>query len=352
MELAFYPLPGLKSAYWQTILGSKLKFHRAPPSSTHYVTLADHDKLALEISTPLIWQPTKPTILMLHGLEGCHRAGYMVRLAHKLFKQGNRVIRVNLRGRGSGFGYAKQLYHGGRSEDILSVLQEQKALYPNSPTTLIGFSLGGNIALKLAGELGEQGPYYLQQVISVCAPVDLGHCAEMISRPKNHTFRRHFMRKLKKTVKQRHRLFPDLPPPPNIHFFDMHLHQFDDIYTAPYSGFKSARDYYEQAGALRVMDRIQIPCRMLFALDDPFIDSSALHHRAFPAHVELYLTKHGGHMGFLGSPTKPGGFRWMDHTLLNWILHPLTLPSGPVSSESALQTQQTHPDLQTLKIDL
>ena len=320
MDIPFHPLPGLKSAYWQTILGSKLKWHRAPPSQTQLIRLPDQDQLAVEISQPKQWQPSQPTIMMIHGLEGCHRAGYMVRLTHKLLKHGHfRVIRINLRGRGSGLGYAKHLYHGGRSDDILSVLEHEKGRYPDSAVTLVGFSLGGNIALKLAGELADKGPTYLQQVIAVCAPIDLEHCAELISHPKNHTFRRHFMRKLKNTVKHRHRLFPDLPKPPKIRFFDMHLHQFDDIYTAPHAGFKNAKDYYQQASALRVLEHIQVPCRMLFALDDPFIDSSRVHQKTLPQHIEVYFSRHGGHMGFLGSPRKPGGFRWMDHVILNWI---------------------------------
>ncbi len=347
MAPPFHPLPGLKSAYWQTILGSKLKFHREPKSKTHYVRLPDQDQLAIEVSHPKDWQTNEPTVMMIHGLGGCHRAGYMVRLAHKLLKAGYRVVRINLRGCGSGFGHAKKLYHGGLSDDILAVLQHHQTLCPASSVTLVGFSLGGNMALKLAGELGDKGSDYLQQVIAVCPPIDLSHCSEMIGQPKNHTFRRYFMKKLKNTVRRRHLLFPDLPPPPKIRRFNMHLHQFDDTYTAPHAGFKNAEDYYQQASAINVIDQIRVPCRMLFALDDPFIDSSILHQKKLPAHMELHLTEHGGHMGFLGSPRKPGGFRWMDHVLLNWIKHPPTL----INNESAQQTPQTHRHSQTPAAD-
>src|SRR5215471_18858429 len=208
---AFRPFPCLTHPHLQTIIAAELTWSREPPSTTHLIELSDGDKIALEVSTPREWQPHDPTVVLLHGLCGCHRSSYMQRLARKLWRFGLRAVRMNLRGCGSGRGLARYPYHSGRSADVLAVLASLQQTTPQSPLTLIGFSLGGNIVLKLAGELSAAVPDNLQCVIAVCPPADLVACSRLLAQPANRFYNRYFTRLLCAEVIDRHSRFPDLP---------------------------------------------------------------------------------------------------------------------------------------------
>jgi predicted alpha/beta-fold hydrolase len=317
-------LPLLANAHLQTIVAAQVYVPVEPPSVTRVVPLPDGDRLALEVATPAGWQPQQPTVVMVHGLCGCHRSPYMMRMAYKLWRRGLRAVRLNLRGCGSGVGLARHPYHSGRSADVWCVLQ---ALYhdtPQSPMTVIGFSLGGNIVLKMAGELGTMAATCVEQVIAVCPPADLAACCRLLSQPSNRFYEQRFMRLLRAAVHERQQHFPDLPRvtlPPRLS-----LYTFDNIFTAPLCGFQDADDYYARCSAAPLVPRIALPCRILFARDDPFIDATVWHDVDLPPHVQLLHTVHGGHLGFLGMPGTAGGYRWLDTTLLAWVA---TRPDGP-----------------------
>src|SRR5262245_4900592 len=312
---AFHPL--FTHPHLQTVIAAKLNFAWEPPSTTCLVELSDGDQIALEVSTPTGSQPSDPTVVMLHGLCGCHRSPYMQRLAHKLLRRGIRAVRMNLRGCGSGKGLARYPYHSGRSADVLSVLERLEQDAPASPVILVGFSLGGNIVLKLAAELSATVPANLQRVIAICPSADLVACAHLLSQPTNRLYNRYFTRLLCADVAYRHACFPDLPPvalPDGLLLYD-----FDEHYTAPQCGFRNALDYYRQCSAAPLVPCITVPCHILFAADDPLIDACVFDGVALPANVQVLCTRHGGHLGFLGLPGRAGGYRAMDAQLLAWI---------------------------------
>lgn len=315
---SFLPFPLLPGPHLQTIIAAKLSLWRREPSGeVQVVALPDGDCLALVVSTPHSWRPDHPSVLLLHGLCGCHQSSYMMRLAFKLWRRGIRAIRMNMRGCGAGTGIARQPYHSGRSPDVLAVLEALRQQWPQSPVTLLGFSLGGNVMLKLAGELGRQAQDLCTQIIAVCPPADLAACSRLLGQPSNWLYERYFMRRLLAAVAERHRLFPDLAPVPLPE--RLSLYQFDNLYTAPQCGFADADDYYERSSAAPVVPHITLPCRILFAEDDPVIDATVFDGVALPPNVEVVRTPKGGHLGFLGRPGRPGGYRWMDACLLDWI---------------------------------
>jgi predicted alpha/beta-fold hydrolase len=315
--LPFRPFPLLANRHAQTIVASQVYLPLEPPSRTRLVQLPDGDQVALEVSTPGRWQADAATVILVHGLCGCHRSPYMMRLACKLWRRGVRVVRLNLRGCGSGKGLARQPYHSGRSEDVLAVLDDLRQATPQSPTTLLGFSLGGNMALKLAGELQAAAVTYLRQVIAVCPPADLAACARLLAQPANRLYERRFVRLLRADVLDRHAHFPDLP---RVELPDsLSLYAFDNLYTAPQCGFRHADDYYARCSAAPLVPQITIPCHILFAADDPLIDVTVFHGVDLPPTVQIMYTTRGGHLGFLGIPGRPGGYRWMDTLLLEWI---------------------------------
>ncbi len=315
--LPFRPLPLLSGPHTQTILAAQISLAVEPPSVTEVVPLPDGDRLALEIATPETWQPTDPTVLLLHGLCGCHMSPYMVRMSRKLWRRGVRAVRMNMRGCGSGHGLARQPYHSGRSEDALAVLEMLRQTTPRSPLTAVGFSLGGNVLLKLAGELRDAASAYLRHLIAISPPADLAACVQLLAQPSNWIYARRFARLLKVAVTTRHGLFPDLPPVSLPERFT--LYEFDHVYTAPWCGFRDADDYYARCSAAPLVPHITLPCRIIFAADDPLIDTTVFDHVALPPNVQVLHTAQGGHMGFLGLPGRAGGYRWLDTQLLAWL---------------------------------
>ena len=338
--LPFRPIPFLANRHLQTIMASQVNLCREPPSTTVMVALDDGDRIALEVSRPQGWRPDHPTVVMVHGLCGCHGSPYMIRMARKLWQRGVRAVRMNMRGCGSGRGVARQPYHSGRSADVFAVLEHLYQSTPQSPTTLLGFSLGGNLVLKLAGELQAVALRYVQQVIAVCPPADLAACVRLLALPSNRLYERHFVQLLRDAVADRHRLYPDLP---SVHLpSHLSLYTFDHVYTAPQCGFRDADDYYARCSAAPLVPHITVPCRILLAADDPFIDASVFQQTALPAHVQVTRTAQGGHLGFLGRPGMSGGFRWLDTLLLHWInTAPGHAAAQPVTQPAEVEPRTT-----------
>lgn len=315
---SFKPFPFLQNPHFQTILGAYFWNVDNPLSKTEHVPLPDGDVLAIEISTPPNWQESSPTILMVHGLGGSHESPYLKRLAHKCMAHNIRAVRINLRGCGTGQGLSHKAYHAGVSFDIFEVIEYLKKQSPNSPMTLVGFSLGGNIVLKLAGEKSDLG-IHLEKVIGVCPSVSLEDTSLRFHKWPNRFYERKFLKFLKNIVSCESQLFSK-----NLKetlFSCSSLYEFDDQFTAPFWGYKSAKDYYTQCSSKPLIPNIKLPCHILFAGDDPLIDANALNDTKLPSNIELKITKHGGHMGFLGHP-KQSSFRWMDDQIFNWAIAP------------------------------
>jgi hypothetical protein len=314
----FRPLPLLTNPHAQTIAAMFWPRGREQwPSAHRLIDLPDGDRLAVVMSTPKSWTTASRTVVLVHGLCGCYRSPYMSRMAGRLFAHGLRAVRINLRGCGSGVGLARHPYHSGRSEDIRRVLEWLALEWPDSPVTLVGYSLGGNIVLKLAGEDASRPSGRLDSVAAVSAPIDLIACSRLIEQRQNRIYESHFVRLLISDVQERQRFFPDLPAldlPSRIS-----LRGFDNSYTAPRSGFRDADEYYHHASSAPLIPLITIPSLLLSARDDPFISPVPYQVLAPLPHVELNLTEHGGHLGFLGFTGVTGDFRWMDHCLLDWI---------------------------------
>ncbi len=316
-EIPFDPFPFFEDPHRQTIINSFFNFLFEPPSHRKLVSLPDGDKLSLEITTPRKWKPTDPTVLLVHGLCGSHKSPNLVRMAKRLEPIGIRAARFNMRNCGSGRGLAKQIYHSGRSEDVFEAIKALKIEHPESPIVLIGFSLGANIVLKLAGELSTLAHPFLVGVIAISPPVDLYSSIRMLGDPQNALYENYFYRLLRKDVYYRHKKFKDLKPVflPK----DLKIYEFDQIYTAPHCGFRDAQDYYSKCSSAQYVPDISIPCRILLSEDDPIISSASLDGIPLPSNVTVFKTKKGGHMGYLGKPSGKNGFHWLDSLLVEWI---------------------------------
>ena len=318
-NLAFDPFFLLKTAFQQTVFSAFLFNHSGPPSKTKYVPLEDGDVLALEVSTPSQWKKEDLTVVMLHGLCGSHKSGILARVSKKLYRKNVRSVRVNLRGCGSGKGLSKNIYHSGLTEDILEVLKNLKKEDPLSEIVLVGYSLSGNMVLKLVGELEDKAQALIQAVISLSPPVDLKESFELFDHKENRVYLRYFMNLLRaelKFLKKRFNTFLNAEMPKNMSFTE-----FNEKIIVPNFGFQDLEDYYQKCSSKFFIPKIQVPTKILFCDDDPIVSSKSLDDLELPDNISIYYTEKGGHLGYLTSPMHKHGFYWLDGLLLDWILN-------------------------------
>jgi predicted alpha/beta-fold hydrolase len=314
----FSPLLGLGNPHVQTVLGNLLPGRMAPLQSTaRLVPLPDGDRLLVYDSTPRGWSSGDWVALQVHGLGGWHDSGTMRRMAASLLARGFRVLRTNLRGAGPSLTLSRQLYNGGCSADVRVVAEHARRWAPASPLVLIGFSLGGNIVLKLAGEAAQEPLNGLAGVAALSAPIDMIRCCALLAAPANRFYDRYYVRKLVAQVRRHQHCFSQEP---RVDFpRHLTLRQFDDLHTAPRWGFANALDYYDKASALRWVPLINVPAYLVTARDDPFIAAEPFEELpANPLH-DIQIVECGGHLGFLGDDGA-GGVRWGERRVVEWVL--------------------------------
>ena len=331
----FVPRRFLSNSHLQTILGNFLPRENhlpAPVRELVEVAPAAADQPASQVLCLCHWQPQearaeRPTAILVHGLEGSANSQYVVGNANKFWSAGANVIRMNMRNCGGReyemARHSPTLYHSGLSGDVDAVMRFFLLREQLQSIALVGYSMGGNLVLKLAGELGANAPRELRSVVGVSPAMDLDASVAALHRPINRFYERRFVRALLKRYRNKVGCFPHAYDP-NRAAGVTSVRGFDDRITAPYSGFASAQDYYYRASAARVLDRIAVPTLVLHALDDPFIiftpkTLAGLH--ANP-HITLLETAHGGHCAFLAAPNSTDGNdgRWAEATLLRFVL--------------------------------
>jgi predicted alpha/beta-fold hydrolase len=318
-DFEFRPLPFLRNPHVQTVLAALVPRPNCPlPDQRRIVRLPDGDALVLHNNTPLGWKPGDPLALLVHGLGGCHASVHIRHIAALLLSHRVRVVRMDLRGAGAGLSLARRIYHAGRSDDIRAALEEIHTWNPTSPLLLLGLSLGGALALKAAGEAAERPIPGLARVAASSPPIDLPRCAAMLGQPRNRIYEDNFVRDLTVQARHRQRFFPDLPP---LRFpRRMTIRLFDELYTAPRSGFDSAEDYYRKASCATLVPHIRVPTLILTSRDDPFIAVEPFEELKVPPHIAVRVLSHGGHIGFLGWDGA-GGIRWAERRMVKWLLH-------------------------------
>lgn len=249
------------------------------------------------------WQNPRtnhPTILLSHGLEGSSDSHYMIGTAAKAYAAGFNVVRLNLRNCGNTEHLTETLYNSGLSADIAAVARELIEREKLTSIFLAGFSLSGNIVLKFAGEQSEHMPPEIRGICAVSPSIDLSACADAIEVGANRIYQYRFMRSLRRRLRRKQKLYPQLYDTRNIHALRT-LRSFDERYTAPDGGYSGAADYYARASALPLIRFIKTPTLIIHAEDDPFIpfcsfrDSSIANN----PYVILLAPPRGGHVGFL-----------------------------------------------------
>ncbi|MGB7546590.1 MAG: alpha/beta fold hydrolase [Terracidiphilus sp.] len=318
----FEPRRGLSNGHLQTIVGNYLPrppFLLPSVAETVEVDPADGSRVLCHCD----WQTeavraARLTVVLVHGLEGSSDSRYIQGIAARAWEAGCNVVRMNMRNCGDTDGLTSTLYHSGLSGDVGAVVSHYTGLHGLRQVALAGYSMGGNLVLKLAGEWGSRAP--LCAVAAVCPAIDLAAGSDALHELVNRPYEWHFLRGLMRRFHRKAAFFPALYDAASVGPVRS-LREFDDKIVARYCGFRDADDYYYRAAGARVVDRIAVPTLILRALDDPFIRVTPETHAALVAnpHIALVETAHGGHCAYLSSD--PGNeIHWAEATVMRFLL--------------------------------
>ena len=297
-------LPIRMGGHWQTLAGNywrRAPFALAAQAEAVVVDSTNGSRVLCHCH----WQPEpvrseRLTIVLVHGLEGSSESGYMRGITARAWAAGCNVIRMNMRNCGGTESWTPTLYHSGLSADVGVVLEHFAEKYGLQRMAMAGYSMGGNLVLKLVGELGQAAPAWLVAAVGVCAATDLAASADALHEPRNRVYEWHFLRNLMRRFRRKSELYPKIYLPQDVGPVRT-IREFDDKITARYSGFDGADDYYFRSSSARVVARIALPTLVLHAQDDPFIRMSRETREALANNpsVSLIETERGGHCAFL-----------------------------------------------------
>jgi uncharacterized protein len=318
---SFEPHPWLMNGHLQTIVGNFLPrpaFNLPAEAETVEVDPADGSRVLCHCH----WQPeevraARLTAVLVHGLNGSSNSRYIRGVAARAWDAGMNVVRMNMRNCGGSDALTPTLYHSGRSDDVGAVVRHFTERFGLERVALVGYSMGGNMVLKLAGEWGARRP--LVAVATVCPVIDLAACSSALHEKSNLIYERHFLRALMQRFRHKAALFPGVYRSDNIGPVRS-IREFDQKIVAPHCGFSDADDYYYRAASARVIDRIAVPTLILRAQNDPFIHLIPETRERILAnpHLEFIEPRHGGHCAFL-SRRSADGVHWAEAAVIRYL---------------------------------
>lgn len=317
---SFVPRRGLSNGHVMTLWAwaRRRRFPRLPQPESRYFDV----ERGTRVLSHCYWQrdrPRHPLLIALHGLEGSSSAHYMQGIADKAFARGFSVILLNQRNCGGTEALCEGLYHSGLTADAAHVIDEVTNRDGVERLVVAGYSLGGNLALKLAGDYGAAPPPQLRGVGAVSPVIELGRCVDALERRSNVIYQLNFVRGLRARMRRKNVTHPGR--------FAMDrlagvwtVRQFDQAYTAPFFGFVDAADYYHRASALRVVDRIGVPALIITAGDDPFVPVDPFRDPALTGNpnIRLIVTRHGGHCAFVGAASELSDGYWAEEQIVEF----------------------------------
>lgn len=318
---AFVPRPALRNGHVMTVYawGHPRNFPRLPAATPRYFDV----EAGTRVLAHCHWHQRpweRPTILALHGLNASSDSHYMRGIAAKAFARGINVVRLNQRNCGHTEHLSPGLFHSGLTADVKQVIDELTSVDRLESIGVAGYSLGGNLALKLAGEYGNHPPTALRAVAAVSPILEINQCVKALERRSNILYQWNFVKDLKRRMRRKDEFHPgrfDLDQLSRIRT----VREFDEAYTAPYFDFADAKDYYHRASAMRVADRIRLPALVITAEDDPFIPIQPFRDPLVTGnpHITLQICQQGGHCGFVGPTGGEDDGYWAERQLVQFI---------------------------------
>ena len=321
-RMPFNPPPKLKNAHAQTLAGTVIprRFNAILRNSEpRFFDIAP----AVRVLAHCSWQRNRrqrPTLVILHGMEGSTESRYMLGTAEKALAAGFNVVRVNTRNCGGTEHLTPTLYHAGLTEDLRQIVAELVDRDGLAEIYIAGFSLGGNVVLKLAGEYGNDTPRELKGVVAISPSIDLNASADAIELRSNLIYNMRFVWSLRTRMRRKARLFPERYDESRLRGV-WSIRKFDDVYTAPHSGFGNVSNYYARASSLQFIGRITIPTLLVHAQDDPFIPFESFQHPDIEANpnVVLLAPEQGGHVGFISADREGEERFWAERVAVEFV---------------------------------
>ncbi len=319
-SIAFRPAFGLKNPHIQTLYSTLFRKSKALDFEIERFALSDGDFVECFWYQKAMPTQKHPIVVLFHGLEGSYLSPYIQGMIETLLTHGYTPVLMHFRGCSGKENLLSRAYHSGDTSDAKAWIDALHRAYPHAPLFAIGYSIGGNMLLKLLGEWKADSP--LVAMVSISAPQQLDICANHINKGFAKIYQYHLMRHLKKSLLQKYKTHPmqsliginenavkDLKT-----FWD-----FDGAYTAPIHGFSSAKEYYALSSAKQYIKYICTPTLIIHAIDDPFMSSDILPSKEeLSEHVTLEVSKHGGHVGFIsGSIFRPK--YWLEERIITYF---------------------------------
>jgi predicted alpha/beta-fold hydrolase len=315
----FVPHPLLKSGHAMTLVAPFVWRRFSLPAPQERLFQVDPFS---QLLAQCHWQEGKqrdaPVIVIVHGLEGSSESSYARGIAEKAFHQGFHAVRLNQRNCGGSERLTPTLYNSGMSADYRAVFEELAEGDGFEQIFFVGYSMGGNLVTKMAGEYGHDVPRALRGVCAVCPALDLSACAEALERSDNYLYQRHFVSGLMARYGRKAKMFPDryrcngFAPIRTVR-------EFDDAITAPCFGYRDAQEYYEAAGAKKVVAHVRAPMLMITAEDDPFVPyvSFVAARVAENPSIRFLAPQHGGHCAFISNKSGVERF-WAEQRIVEF----------------------------------
>lgn len=311
----FRPPRWLRNGHAQTLWPHVL---RRPPQvvlQRETLELADGDCLRL------VWGPpaTGPVVILLHGLGGCARSGYILGLLDRLHREGLQGVVMQFRGASGVPNRLERFFHAGETGDLEQTVAHVRARFPKRPRAVVGFSMGGIVTLNWLANRGSDPAVHT--AITVSTPLQLAPCVRKLNKGLSRIYQWNMVRGLKQLVEAKITARPmDL----GIDLQEIRalrtLWDFDDRLTGPLHGFQDAHDYYQRCSPALNLSSIRTPTLLLHAEDDPFVPPETLPADSlFPADICMELSRHGGHVGFVNgqSPLRPR--YWLEDRILRHL---------------------------------
>jgi predicted alpha/beta-fold hydrolase len=318
---AFKAAAGLKNRHLQTLYPTLFRKLPSIDFSVQPFELADGDFIDCYWYQKPNIESKQPIVTLFHGLAGSYQSAYIQGMMHHLHKQGYACVLMHFRGCSGRTNRTARAYHSGDTEDAHAWISHLKSSFPNSPLFAIGYSLGGNMLLKLLALYGTTSPF--KAAVAVSAPIQLASCAKTMQLGFARVYQQYLLRPLKQSL---------------LHKFATHdyasliglnaksvkkintIEQFDDLYTAKIHGFKDAKDYYEKSSAKQYLSLIQCHTLIIHAIDDPFMGGKLLPKVCeLPDNIRLETPENGGHLGFVsGTLFKPQ--YWLEQRITDYFL--------------------------------
>lgn len=246
----------------------------------------------------------KPTLIVLHGLEGSSESSHVLGIGYKAFHEGFSVVRLNMRNCGGTMQYSTTLYNAGMWHDLRAVMKSLHKEDRIENFALAGYSLGGNLILNACARHDASLKFNIKGACAVSPAIDLANAVRAIERPENRIYQDWFLRTLKRKIVEKSKQHPDIYDPSALKDV-LTIRQFDDVFTAPHGGYGNADRYYREASSYAYLKHIKIPTLIISAEDDPLVPIDCFSEvQNLSPFIELLITKFGGHGGFLQSQTE------------------------------------------------